>query len=873
MRIFVLNCIVFIVFISAVLNSSLVAQTPQTISYQGLLTDPDGNPITDGNYNLTFALYDAKENGNLVWQENQTVNITAGLVNALLGTVVPITADFEIPYFLGIKIGNDPELTPRTDLTTTPYSFISNSVVDSSITSEKLAAGIAVRSLNGKTEAIQLAAGNNISISESGNTLTINAVGVGTGDITSVQATDGLSGGGTIGDVTLSIADDGVTSQKISDNTVVRSLNTLNDNVIIAAEGGATVMTRNDSLIINAGAGGGSGVQGIQNTNNTLNITNPNGPTVTVNVSAGGIGTLQLADTSITQAKLTSFSVGTEQLADESVTAAKIQPGTSLPPSGSAAGDLSGSYPTPIVSALQGRSIEQTAPVTGQVLKFNGTAWTPDTDNAGTNLWSQSGSNIYYNNGDIGVGTTTPNSKLEIFHNSSLSDPHLQLHENGNDYARLRMQNNNGSNYWTIAAYIASNVRNDRLNFWNGTSGDVMTITGDGEVGIDVGISPKVKFHVGNGNRVLFGADTLGAGDKLMFLPHKHAFRVGTVATGAASTYWNSDSIGLYSFASGLNTRAQGYGATAMGRDTEAGNSYAFASGFFSNSDGLYSTAMGFNTDARGTGSTAMGYSSDAEENYSVSIGYFSNANAIYSTAFGNNTEANSYNSLAIGRYNVGAGSSTSWIDSDPLFEIGNGSSSTNRANAMTILKNGNVGIGNTFPTEPLTVNGRIRFGSAEFVEDGGVNEIATRGDIRSESDNIFDLGTSSFRWDDVYATNGTIQTSDARLKTNIQNAGLGLNAVMQLRPVTYQWRDGYDRSERLGLIAQEVLPVVPQAVKTHDYKLSEDEENNPTVNRVELERLGMNYSTLVPVLIKAIQEQQSKIEALEARLRKVEGK
>ncbi len=288
--------------------------------------------------------------------------------------------------------------------------------------------------------------------------------------------------------------------------------------------------------------------------------------------------------------------------------------------------------------AVQGQVIYNTS--TNKLNTYDGSVWL---DYTGPSLWTQIASGISFNGGRVGIGTNAPNGKLHVVHNSSLTNPTIYLRENGNDYARLNMKNNNGSNYWTIAAYIASNHKNNRLNFWNGVGGDVMTITGDGEVGIGVGISPKVPFHIGNGRRVLFGIDTLGNGDKLMFLPDLHAFRVGSVATGAASTYWNRDSIGLYSFASGLNTRAQGFGATAMGRDTEATNSYAFASGFFTNADGQYSTAMGFNTDAFALGSTALGYSTDAEANYSFAAGYFAEAQAIYSIALGNAVRAQSY--------------------------------------------------------------------------------------------------------------------------------------------------------------------------------------------------------------------------------------
>ena len=399
---------------------------------------------------------------------------------------------------------------------------------------------------------------------------------------------------------------------------------------------------------------------------------------------------------------------------------------------------------------------------------------------------------------------------------------------------------------------------------WSVSGNDIYYNTGN----VGIGVSPKTTLHIGDGQRVLFGADTMGSGDKLMWLPDLHAFRVGTISTGAASSYWDRDSIGSYSFASGFNSRAQGFGGTALGRDVEAQGSYSFASGYFSNANGQYSTAMGFNTDALGLGSTAIGYSTDAEENYSFSAGYFSEAQAIYSVAIGYAVQAQSYSSMAIGRYNVGGGSATSWNSSDPIFEIGIGTSNSNRANAITVRKDGNVGIGTTVPLAALQVNGQVRFASVEYFEDGGTNEIAARGDIRPSSDNTYDLGTSSFRWDDVYATNGTIQTSDIRDKKDIEDIPYGLQDVLALRPVRYAWKNDPLDGKKLGLIAQDLLEVIPEVVKTEDFK--QDEETEELIP-YKLDRLGVYYSDLIPVLVKALQEENQKVEVLEQKLAELE--
>lgn len=94
---------------------------------------------------------------------------------------------------------------------------------------------------------------------------------------------------------------------------------------------------------------------------------------------------------------------------------------------------------------------------------------------------------------------------------------------------------------------------------------------------------------------------------------------------------------------------------------------------------GDYTTALGIFTLASGSASTAMGSSTSAS--------------GFASTAMGFATEANAHSSLALGRYNIGDGNPTSWIPTDPLFEIGNGTEWNNRKNALTVFKNGNMDV------------------------------------------------------------------------------------------------------------------------------------------------------------------------------------
>ena len=77
----------------------------------------------------------------------------------------------------------------------------------------------------------------------------------------------------------------------------------------------------------------------------------------------------------------------------------------------------------------------------------------------------------------------------------------------------------------------------------------------------------------------------------------------------------------------------------------------------------------------------------------------------------GNTTEAHSYAETALGSYNthVSPNSKASWNNNDRLLVIGNGSSSSKKSDALVILKNGNMGLGDSTPTEAtLVVSGSI---------------------------------------------------------------------------------------------------------------------------------------------------------------------
>jgi Chaperone of endosialidase/Head domain of trimeric autotransporter adhesin len=232
-----------------------------------------------------------------------------------------------------------------------------------------------------------------------------------------------------------------------------------------------------------------------------------------------------------------------------------------------------------------------------------------------------------------------------------------------------------------------------------------------------------------------------GAGTRLMWIPAKSAFRVGTVY----GPFWDADSIGTWSFATGVNAvstgtasgafgdgvLSSGYGSHAFGVNLMASADYAIAMGYSCratkpssfavgygawatgdaaiaigtncSSTGYHSMAFGSETTSSGIYSFAIGNSNTASGNYSTALGSQNSSIGNFTTTLGAALTAQSYVSVVAGRYNIISGSNNSWVNTDPLLVIGNGSSIYNPNNALTLLKNSNLGLNTATPQYQLS--------------------------------------------------------------------------------------------------------------------------------------------------------------------------
>lgn len=262
------------------------------------------------------------------------------------------------------------------------------------------------------------------------------------------------------------------------------------------------------------------------------------------------------------------------------------------------------------------------------------------------------------------------------------------------------------------------------------------------------------------------------------------------------------------------------------------------------------------------------GFSSSAR--YSTHIGYKSGYlssgtnNIFMGTQSGeNNTTAS--NNIALGyrsAYSNETGGSNITLGTDALFRnltgsrniaIGDSAGFNNRSGVGKNIFIGHGAGKNELGKNKLIIENSdsrkpLIFGDFEndYVTVGGNLNAQT---ISPIINNTYDLGSSVYKWRAVYALNGTIQTSDIRQKKNIQNLNYGLNEVMKMRSVSYEWKHDTIGETKVGFIAQELEQIIPEVV---------------VVGNDSLQTRGVNYAELIPVLVNAIKEQQALINKLE---------
>jgi fibronectin-binding autotransporter adhesin len=202
-------------------------------------------------------------------------------------------------------------------------------------------------------------------------------------------------------------------------------------------------------------------------------------------------------------------------------------------------------------------------------------------------------------------------------------------------------------------------------------------------------------------------------------------------------------------------------------------------------------------------------------------------------------------------------------------------------ADRMVISSGGNVGIGTVGPDSPLevyqgsnanafhavTVSNGAGYGYAVYAENGGINAGLARGDGYAFVGNGI-----------VWATGaGQFNMSDARFKENIHDLDSGLDTLMKLRPVTYQWRPDSEAFKsagsaiQFGLIAQEVNKVLPEIVILNKHPPTAVDKNGKQSLDAKIgESYGVEYTKIIPFLINAAQELKHMLDGVIADVKKL---
>ncbi|MEO0472183.1 MAG: tail fiber domain-containing protein [Bacteroidota bacterium] len=296
-------------------------------------------------------------------------------------------------------------------------------------------------------------------------------------------------------------------------------------------------------------------------------------------------------------------------------------------------------------------------PAVGQILRWDGTEWGPGDDisddadadaNNELQTISKSGNNVTLSDGggtftdEVDDADADPNNEIQTI---SKSGNTVTLSNGGGTFNDAVNDNDSNPNNEIQTLTLSGNnivlsngggsVAIPSSSVWNTASNDIYFSSGNVGVGVN---NPLFPLHIGLGDDVLWGNNATTTGSKLFYDSSK-----GGLIGGRIGNYNPVDSIDFYSIAWGFEPVARGDYSAAFNSQSRAKGNLSFAAGF--------------------------------------------------------RTESSTYIQTTIGRYNVATnGSVNTWVTGDPLFVIGNGTSSANRNNALTLTKGGLFGLNEDNP-------------------------------------------------------------------------------------------------------------------------------------------------------------------------------
>ncbi len=871
------------------------AQVPQVINYQGMLTDAGGTAL-NGSFVIEFKIYDAPTAGTALWTETQTVAVTAGLFDVLLGSVTPIpyTVFDGSDKYLSLKVGTDPEMTPRKRLVSVGYAlraynadkvdgldaaaFVqagqANSVTtamiqDNAVTAAKIAPNV-VSSLDGVSNDggnIDLIAGSNVTITpdDANNTITIAAT----------PGSGGIGGSGTADYLSKFTGTTSIGNSMIveKNNGLGIGTTTPDANCMLTIEG---TQARPNGLIAIGHFGSTearpAGIYaGLKSTSSALTGAGIYTKVVaSENANISFLYGAQFGAVADATKPCRGASIGLEgnQISsdDYALELVAVDPGYALYCRDNGKAYFGGNVGIGTTSPTQKLDVAGTVQMTGFKLPTgaaNNYVLTSDASGVGTwktvpptpdNDWTISGNDMYSAvSGNVGIGTNSPGYKLDVVGPSQITskgddatilmlncDRPFAFHQRGSGVsAGLDLRPNVDGKLISISAADKKIMG----GFWDVGSPNpdlVYFLPEGGNVGIGT-TNPQDKLEIANGNLRFYNS----ADNKT------HVF-----SYDAAGDYFFFDEFGVGRHLAIKNGGNIGIGTTNPGAKLHTVSDYLMFEGRNASAPNCPEIQIRETNSNSYWAMTKRGSKWSPEENQLL----FSFYNG--STWFANMNLKTNKDVIFHG--NVGIGTTT---PDQRLTVEGAGN-----FNGNLYARNEIVAKGSTYPTRTLTmrsISAQYLAASCDFYisygeEQGSGGIVFKEGSserMRINAGGNVGIGNSSpsriltIRQGAGRAiADGWDVYSSRRWKTNIRPINSALEKVKRLTGVTFDWKE--NGKHDLGLIAEDVGQVIPEVVAF--------EENGVDAQSVD-------YARLVALLIQGMKEQQATIDQLNKRITDLE--